>query len=121
MQMGSVSMRCPICESTRFRDKNTRKNAECAGCWSLERHRYQWLIMHRMRIVRPGRRTLHCAPEPHLVRHFHACLGIDYVPCDVNPDRYRDRAVEVRRLDLCHEIASVADSSFDVVIMNHVL
>ena len=114
-------MQCPICGSTRFRDKNTRTNAECVVCWSLERHRYQWLVMRRMDIVRPGRRTLHCAPEPHLVRHFHAFLGNDYVPCDMTPDRYRDRLVKVQRLDLCEGIADIGDGSFDVVIMNHVL
>ncbi len=110
---------CPICGAW-YRSfapfgLRGRPNARCPGCGSLERHRFLWLyMMGRHRILRPGSRILHVAPEAciqqRLLRDFRVrYLGIDRYDDDAN-------AEQQDLTDLPY-----TDNAFDVVICNHVL
>jgi len=110
---------CPVCGHwySRFAPFGLRgrRNARCPGCGALERHRFLWLYMiGRQRVLRPGSRILHVAPEPCiqqrlLTGHHVRYLGIDRYDDDAN-------AEQQDLTDLPYP-----ENAFDLIICNHVL
>lgn len=88
-----------------------RFDAECPSCKSLERHRHQflWIKPHESELA--GKRILHFAPEP-VMRKIYSGLAASYLSADIAG--YADRILNIEAIDM-------ADSSWDVVVANHVL
>jgi SAM-dependent methyltransferase len=112
---------CPICGGDAFEDFNGRAKVRCSRCGSLERGRYQWLVLHRCAPLKPGAVVAHFAPEAFFMDHFAGLPDVVYLAFDKFPEHYRHNRVEVRRLDLCADLGSLSSSTFDLVIHSHVL
>jgi SAM-dependent methyltransferase len=112
---------CPICGNKKFKPYNGRENAQCSKCGSLERSRYLWLILKEKELLGPSIRILHIAPERCLLEKFASQYGDQYHPCDLFPEKYKNKSCEVRKLDLCHDLVKMPRKIFDLVIHNHVL
>lgn len=113
---------CPVCGS-RYRRfmpygyVQSRANALCPHCLSLERHRLLWLYLTRETdLLQRFPRTLHIAPEVCLMRplkrHFAG-----------RPEQYVTADLESPLADLHFDVQAIplADDSFDVLICNHLL
>jgi phosphoglycolate phosphatase len=59
----AATVKCNVCGSTDFRDMNKRPRVYCGSCQSLERSRVIKLYLDADRILKPGMRVLHFAPE----------------------------------------------------------
>jgi hypothetical protein len=72
------------------------------------------------KIVNPGARVLHFAPEVSLARQLVAVCGSGYEPVDINPPRYAKLAgvATVTRFDMCEDEPK---GVYDLIIHNHVL
>lgn len=115
---------CVICgsrysEFAAFGKKN-RKNARCHNCNSLERHRLIWSYINRKELLKPGMSILHVAPE----KVFYELLAMqyqsDYVPCDLNPQRFDfANTVPVIQADITQTLFK--SNAFDLILCNHVL
>lgn len=112
---------CPICNGSTFEPFNGRPRARCSTCRGVERNRLMWMVLDRLGGFAPGKRILHFAPELGLARKFVTLSGKDYHPVDLDPDRYKSKIVEVRRLDLCNNLAAIPDASYDLILHSHVL
>lgn len=110
---------CPVC-SRHYRKflpygrVNTRSNALCPGCLSLERHRLLWLYLKQKTdfFARPLQ-VLHFAPEACFVNRFRSIHGDGYVTADIESPLAQLK-IDIHRIPL-------PDNSFDVVLCNHVL
>ena len=113
---------CPVC-GAKYRKfmpygyVESRPNALCPKCLSLERHRLLWLYLTRETdLLTAFPRTLHIAPEVcimrHLKPHFRSHPG-QYVTADLESP-LADLHFDVQQIPL-------ADGSVDVVICNHIL
>ncbi len=111
-------LQCPLCGTSARRFLSfglaARRNAQCPGCGSLERHRLLWLyLMRRTDFAVRRYRVLHTAPEP--------CLSeaLGRLP-HLRPrslDRFNPRAdVQADLTDL-----PFGAGEFDVVLSCHVL
>ncbi len=113
---------CPVC-GAKYRKflpygyVQSRPNALCPHCLSLERHRLLWLYLTRETdLLQRFPRTLHIAPEVcilrHLKPHFAAC-----------PKQYVTADLESPLADLHFDVqdTQLPDESFDVLICNHLL
>jgi SAM-dependent methyltransferase len=112
---------CPICGGAAFADFNTRPKARCTGCGSLERGRYQWLVLHRLIRLEAGAVVAHFAPEAFFMDHFAGRPELTYRAFDVSPQHYRHDTVDVAALDLCADLPGLASASFDLIMHSHVL
>jgi SAM-dependent methyltransferase len=112
---------CPICHGERFEDYNGRSKVRCVGCGSLERGRYQWLVLGRCVVLERGAVVGHFAPEAFYMDRFARLPGVVYHAFDKYPEHYAHGSVDVRRLDLCTDLEALPERSFDLVIHNHVL
>jgi len=110
---------CPVCtkSSRRFRTYGAvaRKEAECAHCSALERHRLLWLFVSRRTDLFDGKskQVLHVAPEPCLATRLQEKLGDDYITADLYRPTARVR-MDITNIDY-------PDESFDVIYCSHVL
>lgn len=113
--------KCPMCGVRRRRFLpygyvNSREDALCPRCLSLERHRLIWLWLERhSNLFSSHPRLLHIAPEVSLMRHFKRHYkGLDsYITADLESP-LADMHFNVQHIPL--------DSrSIDVVICNHLL
>ncbi|HEU0016194.1 MAG TPA: methyltransferase domain-containing protein [Longimicrobium sp.] len=110
---------CPVCgrSSSRFRafGNPPRKDAQCAHCLSLERHRLAWLYLERRTDLFDGRpkRMLHVAPEACFAPRLRWRLGGGYLTADLDSPR---AMVRMDITDIHHP-----DASFDVIFCSHVL
>jgi SAM-dependent methyltransferase len=118
---GTTHLQCPICDSTQFESFNGRVNARCSSCRAVERNRTMWMILDRLGAFKPGLRVLHMAPELGLVRKFKELSGDDYHATDFDVDRYNSKFVKMRRLDLCTDLTTIPDESYDLILHSHVL
>lgn len=112
---------CPVCGSTEFEDFNGRRAARCVGCQSLERGRYQWLVLKACAGLKPGSVVGHFAPERFLMDHFASLPDVTYLAYDKYPEHYQHDRVVVRQLDLCTDRQTIPSSQFDLIIHSHVL
>lgn len=114
-------LKCPICEGTEFEDFNGRVNARCSSCRAVERNRTMWMLLDKLGAFKPDQRVLHMAPEMGLARRFKKLSGDKYHATDVDVERYASKIINVRKLDLCTDLAAIPDSSYDVILHSHVL
>lgn len=116
-------MICPACGGTEFGPYNKHPQRVCVKCRSLERGRFQVLILKHLGLPRPGSRILHVAPEPHLFRIFSDASGEAYHPCDyeVGHQNYRRLNAKLYEIDLCRDIFRFPSNCFDLIVHNHVL
>lgn len=114
-------LKCPICNGTEFEDFNGRVNARCSGCRAVERNRMMWMLLERLGGFKEGKRVLHMAPEMGLARRFKALSGDAYHATDVDVERYASNTINIRKLDLCTDLAEIPDNSYDLILHSHVL
>lgn len=109
---------CPICN---YQAKyflpfglNSRVNAQCPVCGSLERHRLQVLWMNKNINMKSKMKIFHAAPEFCYSNKFRNDPQVEYFPVDLYPtDDF------ILKMDLCD--IKYDDNTFDLVICNHVL
>lgn len=117
---------CPVCSAT-FRifapfGLDHRTNARCIECNSLERHRLLWLYFQRKTnfFEQRKRKLLHFAPEEMFYNAFTSNPAFEYHACDLFPEIYNyNGSTKVTKADIT--AIPFADSSFDIVLCNHVL
>jgi SAM-dependent methyltransferase len=109
---------CPVCNST-FRKflpyghVQTRKNALCPKCFSLERHRLIWLyLQNRSHFFIDQLKVLHIAPEQCFYKRFKKQANLEYITGDLESP-IADVKFDIQEIPF-------ADNSYDVVICNHV-
>lgn len=112
---------CPICAGGTFVSYNGRAGAQCIDCKSLERTRLLWLVLEHAGVIKSGAKVLHIAPEAALMPALAERLGEGYQPVDIDPALYPGAKPAVKKLDLCADLADIAEGTFDVIIHNHVL
>ncbi len=110
---------CPVCKS-RFRiflpygRINSRPNALCPNCLSLERHRLMWIYLEqKSSFFTEKLRILHIAPEACFIQRFEALHGEGYITADI------ESPLAKVKMDI-HAIP-FNENSFDIVLCNHVL
>lgn len=126
-----TARRCPFCENyfkeflpfgldiPVFKKKNVigggyRLNARCPGCYSLDRERLVYLYLkNKTNLFHKSHKVLHIAPEKNLQKVFMTHPNIDYLSADLNSPLAMDK------MDITN--TKYKDSSFDVIICNHVL
>ena len=111
---------CPVCDNHSrqflpFGITETREDALCPHCGSLERHRLLWLFVTSKTDLfeKQARSVLHVAPETCLEPRFRRRLGNNYLTADLfNPC-----------VDVAMDITDIQypDESFDVIYCSHVL
>ena len=110
---------CPICEkaaaSFEPHGLNSRPQARCPNCGSLERHRLLWLVLNKVADLQAlsGRTVLHFAPEACFRDRLSKIPGINYVTADLTPGR-ASVVADIRKLQF-------EDNTFDLIICSHVL
>jgi ubiquinone/menaquinone biosynthesis C-methylase UbiE/glycosyltransferase involved in cell wall biosynthesis len=122
---------CPFCQrySAKFlpagldipvlKEKNVvgagyRLNATCPCCHSMDRERLVYLYLrNKSGLFDKNLKVLHVAPEKNLQRVLMAQPNIDYISADI------DSPLAMLKMDITD--IKYKDSSFDVVICNHVL
>nr|WP_321228517.1 class I SAM-dependent methyltransferase [uncultured Psychroserpens sp.] len=118
---------CVICDSKfkvfRTYGLGNRINAECHNCGSLERHRLIWKYLHERTGVFKTKekiKILHFGPERFFYNAFDSVENIEYVPCDLHPERYdfngKSKLIKVDITDIPFK-----DNTFDFILCNHVL
>ena len=110
---------CPIC-NTSYRTFlpygriNTRENALCPNCLSLERHRLIWLYLQdRTDFFKNKKSILHIAPEACYLQRFEKIHGEQYITADI------ESPLAKVKMDI-HQIP-FPENQFDVILCNHVL
>lgn len=110
---------CPVCgkSSRRFCPFGVvpRKDAQCAYCGALERHRFLWLYLLRKTDLFDGtpKKMLHVAPELCFESRFKKQLGDNYLTADLF------NALAMVKMDITN--IEYPDQSFDVIYCSHVL
>jgi Methylase involved in ubiquinone/menaquinone biosynthesis len=110
---------CPICGG-HFRKflpygyGRATDNRLCPKCLSLERHRLLWLYLkEKTDFFSAPLKVLHFAPEQPFLNRFRALKNLDYTTADLDSP-IADLHIDVTDIKL-------PDSTYDVVICNHVL
>jgi SAM-dependent methyltransferase len=92
---------------------NSRSNALCPNCLSLERHRLLWLYFkNKTDILQNQKSFLHIAPEICFVQRLRK-TKLDYRTADLESP-WADLHFNIEKIPL-------ADASFDIVMANHIL
>ncbi|WP_188395364.1 class I SAM-dependent methyltransferase [Oxalicibacterium flavum] len=113
---------CPICGGKKFKEYNSRPNAICVSCRSLERTRFQFLVLKYLGLPKSGGSVLHVAPEKALYDFFSKSDANKYHPCDIDPENKRYATLGLmHKIDLCSDLYKIPDASFDLIVHNHVL
>lgn len=115
-----MAPRCNLCGGDSFGDVGRRIGVHCAGCGSLERTRLIKLVIDDRALLGPTTRVLHIAPQPGLARSFSEVAGPNCRFVDLEPDGFPE-VPSIERLDLCSDLESIADASFDLIVHSHVL
>jgi SAM-dependent methyltransferase len=115
---GGNNVECSVCHST-FRKflpygRESRENALCPKCLSLERHRLIWLYLERKtEFFTKKAKMLHIAPELCFMDRFEALPNLEYITGDI------ESPLAKVKMDI-HEIP-FEENTFDVIFCNHVL
>jgi SAM-dependent methyltransferase len=110
---------CPICNHhykkfLPYGRINSRENALCPSCLSLERHRLIWLYLKEKTNFFSGKLdVLHIAPEHCFMKPFEKQHGDKYITADI------ESPLAKVKMDI-HKI-SFGDNHFDAILCNHVL
>lgn len=113
---------CPVC-GAKWRKfmpygyVQSRSNALCPKCLSLERHRLLWLYLTRETdLLTTFPRTLHIAPEVCIMRHLKPHFAS-------HPGQYITADLESPLADLHFDVQQIplADNSVEVILCNHLL
>ena len=108
---------CPVCDyrSSKFLTIPGHTRLICPVCYSLQRHRLLSLYWQEATKLfdAPVKRLLHIAPEPCFYNLFRKHPQIDYHSADLD-SIWANIKADVTELPF-------EDSSFDVIICNHVL
>jgi phosphoglycolate phosphatase len=110
---------CNICGGTEFQDMRGRGAVLCSTCGSLERTRVLKLMLDEYRLVQPGFRVLHFAPELALAKHIKGIVLDGYETYDLNP--FTRDGIEVKKFDLVTDVAGLQSRTYDLVIHSHVV
>ena len=111
---------CPICKysSPFFRHiSNPIKiswNSACPNCDSRSRHRGLIFLYNKYLKTKNKKRILHFAPEPVLTKLIKVFFQHEYLTTDLNMKKVDYVSEDVQNL-------SFKDSSFDIILSNHVL
>ena len=111
-------VKCPICKKS-FKEffpygRETRNNALCTNCLSLERHRLIYLYLEKeTSIFKKKTKLLHIAPEACLINIFKRFDNIEYITADLNSP-LADIKMDIHNMPF-------KEKSFDLVLCNHVL
>lgn len=122
-----TGVQCNMCQSTfkTFAPKGLvkRKNARCLNCGSLERHRLVWRYINEKTNFRSKAkvRLLHFAPEKNFLTIFSKLDHVEYVPCDLTPERYQKIAGGLMITEVDITAIPFPDDHFDVILCSHVL
>lgn len=109
---------CPCC-GWHFRQFLThgvkpRKNAKCARCDSMERHRLLWLYLkNKTNLFSVNLKVLHFAPEYIFQKILRSMSNLDYISADL------DSPLAMVKVDIINILYD--DNSFDVILCTHVL
>lgn len=109
---------CPVCDNS-FKKLlpygiESRENALCPNCLSLERHRLMWLyLQNRTDFFSKPQKMLHIAPEQCFLGRFKKLENIDYTTGDLESP-LADVKMDVHNIPF-------EENTFDVVFCNHVL
>lgn len=114
-----MQMTCNVCGGSRFSDMNGRKNVRCAECSSLERSRVIALFLDKHKVVRPGARVMHLAPERGIAAKIREVPGVLYEAYDIDPNLYKFMRVE--KLDLVDGAEKLPSNHYDLIIHSHVV
>lgn len=112
-------VQCPICQRhykkfLPYGRINSRENALCPHCLSLERHRLMWLYLQKnTNFFKQKLHVLHIAPEHCFIRPFEDIHQENYITADIESPLARVK------MDV-HQIP-FGDNHFDAVLCNHVL
>lgn len=105
---------CPCCGyKGRFRPYGTLPGVHCPCCRSLPRQRLLALAMGDGFVGFAGKRVLHFAPEPSVVRLVEQQSPSQYVRADLDASKAA-RVLNIEAIDL-------PDGSMDVAIASHIL
>jgi SAM-dependent methyltransferase len=110
---------CPICNHhykkfLPYGRINSRENALCPNCLSLERHRLIWLyLMKKTNFFSKKLTVLHVAPEHCFIKPFEKQHNGTYITADI------ESPLAKVKMDI-HKIP-LGDNYFDVILCNHVL
>jgi len=111
-------VKCPICKKS-FKEffpygRETRNNALCTNCLSLERHRLIYLYLEKeTSIFKKKTKLLHIAPEACLINIFKRFDNIEYITADLNSP-LADIKMDIHNMPF-------KEKSFDLILCNHVL
>jgi SAM-dependent methyltransferase len=109
---------CPCCGErvATFLPHGTppRPDARCPFCGSLERHRFQALVLGELLAATPVRRVLHVAPEKHIRPLLEARPNVQWIGLDYARKREISAQGDLTALGL-------ADASVDLIVCSHVL
>lgn len=119
MMTDTTRLRCNICGGENFVDMPERPKVRCASCGSLERTRVCALRLQGDLAPRPGANVLHFAPERGLSQFLRTLSQGNYRAVDIAPENYPGLGAE--RFDLCRDVFSLPESTYDIIVMNHVL
>lgn len=115
----ATRLRCNICGGEEFLDMPGRPKVRCAACGSLERTRVCALRLQGDLAPSPGASVLHFAPERGLAAFLRELSQGNYRAVDIAPENYPGLGAE--RFDLCRDVFSLPESTYDIIVMNHVL
>lgn len=114
------AVKCNCCGKTfrKFLSKGngleTRENAECPNCGSLERTRLLlFYLQNETNLFTRESTLLHIAPEDSLKKIFKKSKNINYINGDLNPN-YADEIIDITDI-------KYPDNYFDFIICAHVL
>lgn len=111
---------CNLCGSTSFKDFKGRTQVMCVACGSVERTRALKLILDSKKLLQPGMRVMHLAPETGVGRYIKSIVGDGYEAFDIDPSRYAAE-LNVRRMDLVSDVEGLASESYDLILHSHVM
>lgn len=93
---------------------NSRENALCPNCLSLERHRLLYVFLkEKTTFFSAPLKVLHVAPEICFTKRFKNLKNLDYQTADIESP-WADIKMDIMDIPL-------QDNSYDVVFCNHVL
>lgn len=113
------AVNCPVCDHSYriflpYGRINTRPNALCPNCLSLERHRLIYLYLkEKTDFFNRKLNVLHIAPEACFIPRFEKVHGDGYITADI------ESPLAKVKMDI-HAIP-FEENKFDVVLCNHVL